>query len=104
MLNQLVLVGRLVSDPQINETENGRKVSVITLAVPRNYKNANGEYDTDFINCMLWKGIAENTVEYCRKGDLLGVKGRLERLSGNELQAVAEKVTFLSNNHNKEEE
>lgn len=48
MLNQTVLVGRLVSDPELRETENGNKVTNVTLAVPRSFKNINGEYDTDF--------------------------------------------------------
>ena len=48
MLNQTVLVGRLVRDPELRETESGSKVTYITLAVPRSYKNVNGEYDTDF--------------------------------------------------------
>ena len=103
MLNQVVIVGRLVSKPIVEENENGRKISEITLAVPRSYKNAEGIYETDFIKCTLWNGIAENTVEYCNKGDIIGVKGRLECLGGNELQVVAEKITFLSNNKNKEE-
>ena len=103
MLNQVVMVGRLVSKPIVEENENGRKVSEITLAVPRSFKNAEGIYETDFIKCTLWNGIAENTVEYCYKGDLVGVKGRLQCLSGNELQVVAEKLTFLANNKNKEE-
>ncbi len=96
MLNQIVIVGRLVDRPILEENENGRKVSTITLAVPRNFKNVDGEYDTDFINCNLIGSIAESTCEYCEKGDVVGVKGRLARLSGNELQVVAEKVTFLS--------
>ena len=95
MLNQVVMVGRLVAKPIVEENENGRKVSEITLAVPRSYKNAEGIYETDFIKCTLWNGIAENTVEYCDKGDLVGVKGKLECLCGSELQVVAEKVTFL---------
>ena len=103
MLNQVVIVGRLVSKPIVEENENGRKVSEITLAVPRSFKNDEGIYDTDFIKCTLWNGIAENTVEYCNKGDLIGVKGRLECLGGNELQVIAEKITFLSTNKNKEE-
>lgn len=102
MLNQLVVVGRLVDRPIVEENENGRKVSVITLAVPRCFKNSEGSYDTDFIPFIIWDGIAENTAEYCRKGDLVGVKGRLQRLSGNELQAVAEKVTFLSSKQKEE--
>ena len=103
MLNQVVIVGRLVSKPIVEENENGRKVSEITIAVPRSYKNAEGIYETDFIKCTLWNGIAENTVEYCNKGDVIGVKGRLECLGGNELQVIAEKITFLSTNKNKEE-
>ena len=96
MLNQVVIVGRLVSKPIVEENENGRKVSEITLAVPRSFKNDEGIYDTDFIKCTLWNGIAENTVEYCNKGDIIGVKGRLQCLGGNELQVIAEKVTFLT--------
>ena len=76
----------------------------ITLAVPRSYKNMNGEYDTDFISCVLWSGIAENTVEYVKKGDLLGVKGRIQSRVYEDkeeqrkyiTEVVAEKVTFLS--------
>ena len=104
MLNQVVMVGRLVSKPIVEENENGRKISEITLAVNRSYKNAEGIYETDFIKCTLWNGIAENTVEYCNKGDLISVKGRLQCLDGNELQVIAEKVTFLAIfNKNKEE-
>ena len=107
MLNQVIIVGRLVERPIVEENQSGRKVSEITLAVPRSFKNDEGLYDTDFIKCILWNGIAENIAEYCNKGDLIGLKGRLQCLNGNELQVVAEKVTFLSNNKNnndKEEE
>ena len=104
MLNQVVIVSRLVEKPIVEENENGRKVSEITLAVPRSYKNAEGIYDTDFIKCVLWNGIAENTAEYCNKGDVIGVKGRLQCLSGNELQLIAEKVSFLSSGKTKKGE
>lgn len=60
MLNQVIIVGRLVSKPIVEENENGEKVCNITLAVPRSYKNAEGIYDTDFIKCTLWNVIAEN--------------------------------------------
>ena len=104
MLNQTVLVGRLVRDPELRETDNGNKVTNITLAVPRSYKNINGEYDTDFIPCVLWKGIAKNTAEYVKKGDLIGVKGHLqtrnleidENIKKQAVELIAEKVTFLS--------
>ena len=103
MLNQVVIIGRLVEKPIIEENENEKKVCNITLAVPRSYKNAEGIYDTDFIKCTLWNTIAENTAEYCYKGDLVGVKGSLQCLSDSELQVVAEKITFLSTNKTKEE-
>jgi single-strand DNA-binding protein len=104
MLNQIVIVGRLVRDPELRETESGKKVTNITLAIPRSYKNVKGEYETDYIDCVLWTGIAENTVEYCKKGDLLGVKGRVQtRTYETEdekkrqvTEVVAEKITFLS--------
>ena len=67
MLNQTVIVGRLVDSPEVRETESGKKVTNITLAVQRSYKNEDGEYDTDFVDCTLWQGVAENTAEYCRK-------------------------------------
>lgn len=103
MLNQVVLVGRLVRDPELRETENGKKVTSITLAVPRSYKNVDGEYDTDFFDCTLWTGVAETTTEYCKKGDILGVKGRLQSDSYEKedrkvyvTDIIAEKVTFLT--------
>ena len=104
MLNQVVIIGRLVAKPIVEENENEKKVCNITLAVPRSYKNAEGIYETDFIKCILWNGIAENTAEYCEKGDLVGVKGRLQCLSGNELQLIAEKVSFLSSGKTKKGE
>lgn len=109
MVNQIVLVGRIVRAPEVRTTETGKKVSTITLAVPRNYKNANGEYDTDFLDCTLWSSIAESTSEYCQSGDMIGVKGRLqnriiEMPDGNKkrkTEVIAEKITFLSSNQRK---
>ena len=110
MLNQVVIVGRLVQDPEIKELENDKKVGYITLAVQRPYKNVDGIYETDFIKCQLWNGIAQNTTEFCKKGDVLGVKGRLQSENYEEseekktkLILVAEKVTFLSSRKKDEE-
>lgn len=100
MLNHVVLVGRLVEEPEVKELKNGKKVSNITLAVPRYYKNESGVYEADFIPCTLWQGIAEKTKEYCKKGDVLGIKGRLQKNENEELKIIAEKVTFLSSNNN----
>ena len=98
------MVGRLVKDPELIETENNKKLSNITLAIPRSFKNMNGEYETDFINCILWDSVAKSTVEYCRKGNIIGVKGRIQsRVVEKEnepkkylIEVIAEKVTFLS--------
>ena len=108
MENQVVLVGRLVKKPILEENQNGKKVCIITLAVARSYKNAEGIYDTDFIKCTLWNDIAEKTIEYCDKGDLVGVRGRLEtsvyeKENGKKYRitnVIAEKVTFLSSCRN----
>lgn len=94
MLNQSLLVGRIVDAPVIVKEED-KSFTIVTLSVPRSFRNENGEYDNDIIPCKLWNSIAENTVEYCKKGDLIGVKGRLE-MTDSGLQVIADKVTFLS--------
>lgn len=107
-MNQTVIIGRLVHEPELKETEKGKKMSRITLAVPRSFKNQSGEYDTDFISCTLWQGIAENTTQYVNKGDLIAVKGRLqtrkieidEDTKRNSVEVIAEKITFLSSKKN----
>lgn len=104
MLNQVVLVGRLTKDLEVITAEGGKKISTISLAVQRTYKNVDGLYETDFIDCVLWDAIASSTSEYCHKGDIVGIKGRLqvykyqdkEGNSKQKLQVIAEKVTFLS--------
>ena len=95
MLNNVILVGRLVNKPTIERIENGKEISRITLAVQRALKNTDRENETDFIPVELYEGIAEKTTEYCHKGDVIGVKGRLQ-IKEDKLIVMAEKVTFLS--------
>ena len=92
MVNQIVLVGRIARTPETRITENGKKMATLTLAVPRNYKNSNGEYDTDFLDCTLWSAVAESTSEYCETGDTH------ERTKRKKTEIIAEKVTFLTSN------
>lgn len=94
MINQVVFIGRLVEKPEIKELEDEKKVCYITVAVSRSFKNEDGEYDTDFIKCTLWNGIADNASSYLNKGDVIGVKGRIQT-TNEEMEIVAEKVTFL---------
>lgn len=104
MLNSVVLVGRLTSDPELKEVGKEGKVVNFTVAVPRTYKNEEGDYETDFIQCNVWNKIAENMAEFTKKGDLIGVKGTLQSSSfedkeGNKRYKTdvrVDKVTFLS--------
>lgn len=96
MLNQIVLVGRLTKNPEIKEGENH---FTMTLAIPRSFKNAEGEYEKDYVDCELYNNIATNTAEYCTENDIVGVKGRIQADHiGDTPKIIAEKVTFLSSN------
>jgi len=105
MLNQVVLVGRLTDNPEVVTTDTGKKLASVSVAVQRTYKNVDGLYEADFIRCVLWNGIAANTSEYCKKGDVVGIKGRLQsrNYESNDgikkyvTEVIAEKVTFLTN-------
>ena len=108
-MNNVVLVGRITKDPEYDEKESGKKLTHITVAVQRPYKNADNLYDTDFIRCVLWNSIAESASEYCKTGDVIGVKGRLETQTyedkdGNTryvMQVVAERISFLASKKTK---
>ena len=107
MLNQVVLVGRLTSDMEVKESEDGKKYWNMSIAIPRSFKNADGVYDTDFVSIKTFDNIAQNTAEYCNKGDIVGVKGRIQTGSYEKdgekkfsMDIIAEKVTFLSSRSN----
>ena len=110
-MNNVVLVGRLTDDPKVITTENGKQVTSVNVGVTRNYRNADGLYETDFIRCVLWDVIASNTSEYCHRGDVIGIKGRLQTSSYDDdkgtkhyiTEVVAERVTFLSSGKTNEE-
>ena len=103
MHNLIYCIGRLTDTPKIKKI-NGKEICNLTLAVQRPYKNAEGCYDTDFIDCTLWNAIATNTCEYCKKGDLVGIKGSLQtRYIENDdntkikiMEVVVEKISFLA--------
>jgi len=111
MINMVMLVGRLVNEPEVVERENNLKLSRVTLAVNRKFKDKDGTYHTDFIDCILWNIIALNTNNYCHKGDLVGIRGRLQvsyyEKDGQKkksTEVIAENITFLSTQKSLESE
>ena len=112
MLNQIILIGRLTQDPEMKVIDSGKRVSEITLAVRRGFKNMDGNYDTDFLRVTLWEGLAETVTSYMKKGTLVAVCGRtqIRRYDISEdrylniIEIVAERVTYLSSPYRKDEE
>lgn len=78
MLNQIVLLGRLTRDLELRRTGSGTAVTSFTLAVDRDYKDADGERGVDFIECVAWRATAEFVAKYFTKGQLAAVSGRLQ--------------------------
>ena len=111
MINRAVVCGRLVRDPELRRTQNGTPVTSFTLAVNRTFKNADGQQEADFLNCVAWNKTAEIVDQYCSKGNLVGVEGRLQSRSyqdnqGNNrtvVEIIADQVQFMqskdSGNH-----
>lgn len=103
-MNKVVLLGRLTKDIEVRYTESGTAVGNLTLAVKRRIKNTDGEYESDFINCVCWKETAETMNKYLKKGDPVLVEGRIQTRSfedkdGNKRYAtevVIEHMDFVS--------
>lgn len=81
MINNSILEGRLVSDVDLKTTGSGTPVAQFRLAVNRPFKNKSGEYEADFINCVIWRKAAENLANFCSKGSHINVQGRLQSRS-----------------------
>ena len=96
MLNQVILVGRISKEV----VKNGERYEM-TIGIPRSFKNADGEYETDFVDIKLFNQVGQSTMEYCKIGDIVGIKGRVQNGELNKpLEIIAEKVTFLSSKGN----
>lgn len=78
MINNVTVVGRLTRAVDLRYTSNGTAYASFTLAVDRDFKNQNGERETDFINCVMWRKPAENLANYTKKGSLIGIEGRIQ--------------------------
>ena len=102
-MNRTVLVGRLTKDPELRYTPNGVAVANFTIAVNRPFQNQQGENEADFINCVVWRKAAENLANYQKKGNRIGVDGRIQTRSfenqeGKRIfvtEVVAENIQFL---------
>ena len=92
MSNYVILIGRIVNDLTIDSYT---KNCEITIAISRAFKNEDGIYETDLIPVTLKGNIAKNVVEYCKKGDLIAIRGRIARIN-EPMQIIADKVSFLS--------
>ena len=110
-MNIVVLIGRITKDIEVRYTEKDIAVSNFTIAVRKDYKNVNGEYESDFINCVSFGNVSEYLKKYAIKGNLIAVNGRIqtrnyEDKEGNKryiTEVFANKVTLLSSNKNKNE-
>ena len=102
-MNKAIIIGRLTRDPEMRTTTSGINSTTFTVAVSRNYSNASGERDTDFLNCVAWRKQAENIAKYCTKGTQVAVEGRIQTRSYDAqdgtkryvTEIVADNVTFL---------
>lgn len=93
MINNVVLVGRMTKDAELKFTGNNIAVASFSLAVNRNFKDANGERETDFINCVIWRQQAENLANWAKKGALIGITGRIQTRSYENQQGQRVYVT-----------
>ena len=93
MLNSVCLVGRTTKDPELRYTPSNVAVATFSLAVNRNFKDANGERETDFINCVIWRQQAENLANWAKKGALIGITGRIQTRSYENQQGQRVYVT-----------
>ena len=93
MINNVTLVGRLTRDPELRHTTSNVAVATFNLAVNRNFKGANGEREADFINCMIWRKQAELFADWCKKGNLVGITGRIQTRSYDNQQGQRIYVT-----------
>lgn len=111
MINNVVLVGRIVRDPELRYTPQNTAVATFTLAVNRRFKNAQGEREADFINCIIWRQPAENLANWSKKGTLVGITGSIqvrnyENKEGQRVyvtEVLADNFQMLESNSNKTE-
>lgn len=80
-MNKIIITGRTTADCELKQTTSGTSVTSFSVAVKRTFKNANGEYESDFFECVAYNKTAETISRYVKKGDLIGIEGRLQKRS-----------------------
>lgn len=104
-LNRVVLIGRLVKDPELRHTQNGQSIANFSIANNRSYSVSGERREfTSFFNCIAWGKLGEIIVQFCKKGKQIAVDGRLQQRSwedqnGNKrstVEIVVENFQFLS--------
>ena len=93
MINNVVLIGRLTRDAELRYTPSNIAVATFNLAVNRNFKNDNGDIEADFINVVMWRQQAENFANWVKKGNLVGITGRIQTRSYDNQQGQRVYVT-----------
>nr|DAR57175.1 MAG TPA: Single strand binding protein [Caudoviricetes sp.] len=93
MINNVVLIGRLTRDAELRYTQSNIAVATFNLAVNRNFKNDNGDREADFINVVMWRQQAENFANWVKKGNLVGITGRIQTRSYDNQQGQRVYVT-----------
>ena len=92
-MNTTQLVGRLTKDVDLKHTQSGTAVGNFTLAVNRSFKNEAGEREADFIDCVIWRKLAETLAQYTRKGSQVGIEGRIQTRNYENQQGTRVYVT-----------
>ena len=80
-MNKVILMGRLTKDVEMRQTPNGVSLARFSIAVTRRFKNSNGEYDADFINCVAWRQTGEFIARYFQKGSMIAIVGSIKTRS-----------------------
>lgn len=109
MLNQTLLVGRMVSKPELKQTEAGKNYASITIAVPKPYTNENGEHEANFIDLAAWNERAVKKSDHLLKGDLVlieaSIQTRLVEKDGQKTKytdIVVDNIDYLSHSKNQD--
>lgn len=110
-MNKVIIIGRNTKDIELKQTGSGTSAVEFSIAVKRTYKNANGENESDFFNCVAFSKLAETISKYVKKGDQVGIEGRLQTRNytnreGKKIyvtEIIVENVEFLQTKKQEEQ-